>query len=106
MAETIMKIVEYKKHLINGCLVDPEFIIHGGEFNDFATNTWIGKILNESERKYYVPDTLTELTRDELIQRVLSLNITKLSDVNNPHSEFIALEESEVIELVDNWINK
>jgi len=101
-----MKIVEYKKHLINGCLVDPEFIIDGGAFNDMANNTWIGKILDESDRKYYIPDTLTELTRDQLIQRVLSLNIKKLSNSNDPHSTIVDLEELEVIELVDKWINE
>ena len=86
-----MKIVEYKKHLVNGCLIDPEFIVSGNMFNDPINNTWVGKILDESERKYYVPDTLLELTRDQLIERVLSLNLVKLTDENDPHSQTIIL---------------
>jgi hypothetical protein len=100
-----MKIVEYKKHLINGCLVDPEFIIDGGVFNDPTNNTWIGKVLDESHRKYYIPDTLTELSRNELIERVLSLNIKKLSDPNNPHSPIVTIDEFEIMQLVDNWVS-
>lgn len=99
-----MKIVEYKKHLINGCLVDPEFIIDGGVFNDTTNNTWIGKVLDESERNYYVPDTLIELTRDQLINRCISLNYKKLSDSANPHSQLIDLSIEELIALIDTWI--
>lgn len=105
MAETIMKIVEYKKHLVDGYLVDPEFIFFGNVFNDNVNNTWIGKVLDEAERKYYIPDTLVELTREELIQRALSLNLKKLTSENDPHSETINLNEQEIAQLVDTWIN-
>lgn len=100
-----MKIVEYKKHLVNGCLVDPEFIFSGNAFNNLIDNTWIGKVLDESARNYYVPDTLVELTREQLIQRVTNLNLTKLSDENDPHSEIISLTQQEITQLVDSWIN-
>lgn len=104
-----MKIIEYKRHLINGCIVDPEFVVHGGNFYNPADNTWVGAILDAADRMYYVPDSIAELTRDLLVQRQLAIHnsnpVRKLFDPTNPHSQLINLTDEEVIESVDNFIN-
>lgn len=105
-----MKIVEYKKHLINGMICDPEFIVNGGNFFNSLDNTWVGLVLEESERMYYVPDTLTFLTQQQLVDRQLSIHsvnpFTKLSDMNDPHSSQIELSHDEIISIVQSWIEQ
>jgi hypothetical protein len=103
-----MKIVEYKKHLINGVNIIPEFIHDGNYFYDGDTKTWIGLILDSSDREYYIPDTLTELTNQELIARQLTIHsnnsITKLEIPSDPHSNIIILTEEEVISDINDWL--
>jgi hypothetical protein len=103
-----MKIVEYKKHLINGVNIIPEFIHDGNYFYDNDTKTWIGLVLDSSDREYYVPDTLTELTDEELIARQLVIHsnnsITKLEIPSDPHSNIITLTEEEVISNINDWL--
>lgn len=103
-----MKIVEYKRHLVSGVVQDPEFIISGGVFINPTNATWVGKILDEADRPYYVPDSIVELTRQELIDRQLALQaiypLTRKSDPNNPESESVPLTSDEVIAVVDAWI--
>ena len=103
-----MKIVEYKRHLTSGVIKDPEFIVSGGVFFNPANNTWVGKVLDENQRQYYVPDTILELSRDELVTRQLALQstypLTRKSDPNNPNSDSVPLTNDEVVSVVDAWI--
>lgn len=106
----IMKIVEYKRHLVSGVVQDPEFIISGGVFINPANTTWVGKILDEADRPYYVPDSIVELTRQELIDRQLALQatypITRKSDPNDPNSPSVPLTDAEVVSVIDAWIQE
>jgi hypothetical protein len=63
-----MKLVEYKKHVVNGILVKP-YWIHDGEYLK-ENNTFLGYVLDEDDREYYVPDTIVELTYQDLFDRV------------------------------------
>lgn len=110
MAETIiMKIVEYKRHLINGCIVDPEFIHCGGHFFNPADSTWIGAILDETARLYYVPDGIVELTRATLIQRQQAIHAAspfkKLLNPNDPHGPRADFTDTDITNLVDDFLN-
>lgn len=69
-----MKIVEYKRHLLNGNDVDPEWIIHGGFMRNHIDNTYIGLVLDEADRTYYIPDTVTYLTEEDVVQRMLDIH--------------------------------
>jgi hypothetical protein len=69
-----MQIVEYRKHLANGSIVDPEWVIKGGYFHDRDADTYMGFVLESSERKYYIPDTVTFMTEEEAIQRVKDIH--------------------------------
>jgi len=104
-----MKIVEYKKHLVNGCIIDPEFIVIGGYFHNPLNNTWVGTILDESERLYYVPDSIIELDRSTLINRQQSIHnsfpFKKLSNLSDPHSQMHNFTDEDIVEWVDNFIN-
>jgi hypothetical protein len=67
-----MKLVEYKKHIVGGVLVKPDWI-HYGEYLK-ENNTFLGYVLDEEDREYYVPDTVTELSFQDLFDRVRRVN--------------------------------
>ncbi len=69
-----MKIVEYRKHLFNGQVVDPEWIIQGSYFYDRDSDTYMGFVLSSEDRQYYIPDTVEFLTEEEAIFRVLDIH--------------------------------
>ena len=66
-----MRIIEYRKHLINGEIRDPEFVRMGGWWAD-SNDTYISVLPDTTP--YYVPDSLTELTDDQLVARVQELH--------------------------------
>jgi hypothetical protein len=84
-----MKIVEYKKHKINGQIDTPEFIEFGGFFFNPNDNTYIGVISEDDDREYYVPDSLTVLTKEQLIDRQSLINDGSISDVDRWYNQFI-----------------
>ena len=69
-----MKFVEYKKVLVNGKPVDPEWVIHGSFLFDKTNRTLIGLVEEEQNREYYIPDTVVYLTEEEIIQRHLNIH--------------------------------
>lgn len=84
-----MKIVEYKNHKVNGQVVTPEFIEFGGFFFNPTNRTYIGVIDEDSSKDYYVPDTLVELTKEQLLERQTTINDGSVSDVDRWYAQFI-----------------
>ena len=70
-----MKIYEYRRHLIGGEIKDPEFIVNGGFWYDEETDTYIAAMPDQVG--WYVPDSLTVLSQEELVTRVKKLNRIK-----------------------------
>jgi len=68
------EIVEYRKHLQNKLSVDPEWVDFGGYFYDRDNDTYMGVVKSSDSRNYYIPDTVSILTVEEAIQRVLHIN--------------------------------
>lgn len=103
-----MNIVEYKRHLTNGVVADPEFISYGGVFLDPANKTWIGAVYPEQNRDYYVPDSLVYLTVEQLHARVQDVHtrfpFTKLMNPADPNAGSTALTALEVSAMVDAWV--
>jgi hypothetical protein len=64
------KVIEYKKHIESSGLVNPPWIIVGDIWYDESTKTYVGIVLDESEREYYVPDTVQYLTKENLCDRL------------------------------------
>jgi hypothetical protein len=70
-------------------------------YYDSTSKTFVGYILPESERDYWVPDTLVELTEEELVQRVLTGEISRQRMPGN-----ITLTNEELEAEVRNWYNQ
>lgn len=99
-----MKIVEYKKHLnYNNQLVDPPWIIRGDMFFDTDSKTYIGLVLSENEREYFIPDSVVYLTKENLIERLKPLHEQRpfQAKINGVRSACDSVEE-----FVDYWWSK
>lgn len=105
-----MKFYEYKRHLINGQLRDPEFVVNGGHWFNPVDFTYVA--VSPDVAEYYIPDTLVELTRDQLNDRVLLIHS------QTPFKKFDGLRgsggietdsvmsDAEVIDYVSTWISQ
>lgn len=105
-----MKIYEYRKHLVAGRIQDPEFITNGGNWYDESTDTYIA-VMPDSN-KWYIPDTLTILTTDQLIARVQSINAATpfkkrdgiLGSGGTEHPTD-SMTNQDVADMVNTWLN-
>ena len=104
-----MKIYEYRKHLIGGIIRDPEFITNGGHWYDSNTDTYISVM--EDKLPYYVPDTLTLLTLEQLIDRVQNFHkinpYKKRNGIMGSGGELLDddMTEDDVSQMVIDWID-
>lgn len=97
-----MIIIEYKMNIEpDGTLVHPGWVHSSGWFFNPSDNTYIGTALEEADRNYYLPDSVTELTVDTLKSRVQSLAYLKVEDTNG-YTKTVEDINSEV----DAWISK
>lgn len=104
-----MKIVEYKKHAVSkendpDGVKDPAWIHKGGFFFNSEDNTFVGLVLNESDRLYYVPETVVELTPDELKTRCK--HIQTLHPVKPFTKDGNDMSDTEIESFIDEWINE
>ena len=69
-----MPVVEYKLHIVTnkGGLAAPLWIKEGGYHQSPIDNTMVGWI--DSDREYYVPDTVIELSKTNFINRQLAIH--------------------------------
>lgn len=95
-----MPFYEYKKHKIGLERKIPDFI--ETTFNFWENNTDIGYIPIESNRDYYIPDTLNEVTMDDLVARCLRL---KQSGVFSQENDTLGLDAMTDEEL-ETWVRK
>ncbi len=83
----------------------PEWVGDRGHWYDAATETYVGWL--DDVRDYYVPDTVLILSKENLVQRQLTMhsaNPMKKQDPENPGLEnMVAMTEAEVRESVEAW---
>ena len=70
-----MPVVEYKFQISEtGRNVIPGYIEDRGHWYNPADFTYVGWVKAEADREYWVPDTIEELTKAELVTRVLGMH--------------------------------
>jgi hypothetical protein len=103
-----MQFVEYKQHLLNGKVIDPEWILKGKFFFNPENKTWVGITYDETERDYYLPDGLVILDRDGLIQRCKDIHINNKYQINTDSSDSMSplrdMTDQEIEQMVDSII--
>jgi len=96
-----MTIIEYKLHSSPNGLVTPSFVKDGGGFHNPDDFTLVGIIKDDVE--YYVPDTLTILTLEELQARQLAIH-AKYPMKDDTSKE--TLSDEEVNQAVVAWVTE
>ena len=103
-----MAVVEYKMHVVGprGQYQQPHFIREGGWFES-TDHSRVGWIVDNAE--YYIPDTLTTLTKAQLVTRQLALHAA------NPERKYIGSltnddgsdkTDAAMFDDTDNWRDK
>lgn len=90
-----MAYLKYKLHMTAKGMMTPPWVEDGGYFGNSSTNEFIGWTPDEANREYYVPDTVTTLTKAELKTHVRGLGLQD-EDGN-------ALTDAECDAKVDAW---
>jgi hypothetical protein len=98
------KVYEYRMHRVQGSLNHPDWIEDGGYF--WNGSTYLAVISDDSRRNYYVPDTLVELTKSDLLNRLIERQYSDIvSDkITNSSNEMMSTDE--LSEYVDQWWSK
>ena len=100
-----MAVVEYMFNIDDkGKRFIPGFIDNRGHWYDNTTETYIGWV--KDSRDFYVPDTITTLTKEDLVQRQLTIHAS--SPMQKPNEETpgegaVEMTEAEVRALVEAW---
>lgn len=102
-----MPVVEYKHHINHmGKIEVPGWVADRGYWHNSADNTYLGWVKPASEREYYVPDGITELTKEECVTRVLAMhaaNPMEDFDAADPTADPVAMTDAEVTTMVETW---
>lgn len=98
-----MPVIEYKfERVEGGGLRAPLFVEDGGYWQSPIDKTLVGWTPPESEREYYVPDSIVEFTKQQFIDRQLAIH--KIYPFTNNDTENpVPLTEEQVIEVMGNW---
>ena len=101
-----MPVIEYKFTVnANGRLEVPGYVLDRGHWHSPIDRTLVGWCKPESEREYWVPDTIVELSKADLVTRVLSIHAISpfLNVSNDPEVEDPPMTEAEVTTMVETW---
>ena len=99
-------ILEYKLHMTAGGMKTPEWVEDGGYWWKSSDKTFIGWSADESDREYYIPDTVTTLTAEQLRTRVLAMHsAAPFKKPGTDPGEEEELTTEEVTAQVNAWVS-
>ena len=89
-----MPVVEYMLHVYDGDHRRhiPGFIHDRGHWYNPSDNTWVGWVRTNND--FYVPDTLTQLTKEDFVQRCIRIHGNEPIRVRDPNSEGAGMMQS------------
>ena len=101
-----MPVIEYKFQISEtGRNVIPGYVEDRGHWYNPADHTYVGWVKAEADREYWVPDTIEELTKAELVTRVLGMHAADpimAADSDGTVSE-TEMTNDEVTTMVEAW---
>ena len=101
-----MPVIEYKFQISEtGRNVIPGYVEDRGHWYNPADHTYVGWVKAEADREYWVPDTIEELTKAEMVTRVLGMHATNpmmAMDSDGTASE-TEMTNDEVTTMVEAW---
>ena len=83
----------------------PTFIRDGGYHFNSSDYTYVGWVPNLAEREFYIPDSLTVLTRESIVTRALAMHAANTMQQEDPDNEgqYIDMTDAEVTSAMQNW---
>ena len=104
-----MPVIEYKFQISEtGKNVIPGYVEDRGHWYNPADHTYVGWVKAEADREYWVPDTIEELSKAEMVTRVLSMhaaNPMMVMDSDGTVSE-TQMTDNEVTTMVEAWYDE
>ena len=96
--------IEYKMHMnAEGRLMVPAWITDPGYYKN-SDNTYVGFVPVESEREYYVPDSVTILSEQDVVNRCLAMHaVTPFQNMDDPSATPTPMTNEEVTQMVSSW---
>lgn len=101
-----MPVIEYKFQISEtGRNVIPGYVEDRGHWYNPADHTYVGWVKAEADREYWVPDTIEELTKAELVTRVLGMHAVTPMKVVNDNEEMteVDMTNDQVTATVEAW---
>lgn len=100
-----MAVVEYKRHRVTGGITTPIWVVDGGHWLSPIDKTLVGWVEDEADREYYVPDTVTVLSRADFITRQLTIHASHpmQSMPENPEDDPVTMTDAEVETAAGEW---
>ena len=100
-----MPVIEYKLHAVDPgqALQTPHWVIDGGNWYNPAERTLVGWTPAEADRAYYVPDTVTTLTKAELNTRMLAIHANTKYQKTTGVDTFEDMTNAEVTTMSNDW---
>ena len=109
-----MPVVEYKMEIVNnkGGAGAPLWVNDGGYHHSPIDRTLVGWVEPESARDYYVPDTVTELSKADLVARQLTIHAShpfmteEMLDSNGEEIDPVTMTDAQVTADVEAWYDQ
>ena len=103
-----MPIIEYKLHVVTnkGGMAAPLWVEDGGYWSSPIDNTKVGWAKPDASREYYLPDTVTELTKSNLVTRQLAIHAVQpfMNDMaDSADAVTTQMDSAEVTTMTNDW---
>jgi hypothetical protein len=101
-----MPVIEYKFQISEtGRNVIPGYVEDRGHWYNPADHTYVGWVKAEADREYWVPDTIEELTKAEMVTRVLGMHAATPMNVVSDEGEITEddMTNDQVTTMVETW---
>ena len=97
-----MVLIEYMRERVSGGITTPPWVVNGGHWLSPVDRSLVGWVDDPATREYYVPDTVTTLTRAEFITRQLNIHSSVPFQKGEPGSA-TDMTTSEVETMAGDW---
>ena len=99
-----MPVIEYK-FVINdmGKMQIPGYVEDRGHWYNSADHTYLGWVKPESEREFWVPDTIEEKTKAECVTRALAMHAANPMQKDDGEGNISDMTDAEVTADVEAW---
>lgn len=90
-----MTCIEYCKHLVQGQTKNPPWLHYGDFYYNPSDSTYVGFVLDQDQRDFYIPDSIVELDEESFVSRCKPISSNIRKDSEDINSDVLSAEEIE-----------